>query len=1556
MRRELTIKSASLSGTSELTVIAPIKRGLVPSLDAMTYKTRVQRVLRLLHNGRTSLHDYHFVRVLSDAVERVGSIHAVRIAVLEPEDKVLLAVTFDGTWESYVRIIWQKVSRLLDLIFCNTECYVLGWESSYEEWGRWLRQAQAETPFLYSTPGLTADDYQYLQMLERWQRRKVDRDIDITRMRIPSSEEVSEEMYKTGKDLTNMGLSERLSLEEAGRPAFRQGLSSLVGLYRLADVYPPGTMDGTVLHRAARELLPEFMRMIDEDDGTYEDGIKRALKRFEEPFEWLRNDVEPAPRVREIPLLPEIPPVDDRADVQGGILRTYPGVDHGCLLLAAFKTPDALADFLEALSPTTDAETLELGEIYRNVGFTVEGLRLAGLSESEIESFPEEFVQGMERRAGVLGDVRANHPRRWRLPALNWAEGVDATDPSEHDPVNRIDLSTVHVIIQLRLRSFDPSRPIPERAPSEYSPRELLMTELGRLVASSPDVVPLSLQWMEQIRDKNGHAIEHFGFRDGMSQPVLTRAEAGEFFFRNHVHVGEALCGYANAADHAPEAPPAAEGIRGLLHNGSFLILRKLRQDIGVLEAMLQDTKAEASSLEAEGAPLGRDDFLAKMMGRWPAGHKKEGKPLVPVLGNNSNDFDYEGDREGRKCPFHAHIRRANPRPFVPSEMKSTVADGGRPPRLFRRGMPYGPRHTPSRGDARAMAESLERERGLIFMAYNASIGEQFEVIQRWMSGGNSSGSYSGQSDPFVGVAEPGRRRYFRFEHNNKTVRMALDGRDKLHAEPQPLARLEWGTYLFVPSISALGALCARARTAHRAVLWSADEGERVILRLREMEARDGEIAALMAWKAALEDPEAAADFTSASIWAAIREFHGGTLRTPYGVLVASREAVDAVLRDENQYFTANGYLARMHRSFGAIYLGQDADQEDGLYERESEDCNAAILALDVETAFTIARETTHNALNALVSDAINYAQKDEELRWEVTVSARELIDELLGKLSEEWFGISTEGGFFRKDGYRWDWQEGQAPYYPGHFMAPSRYFFQAHPGPEVESIGRAHGRALRKAMDGFLARWGDKINAPIARAVLDSKLGKTDPTFASRTLIGTIMGFVPLDGNLRRVFHEWLSDSSFWSLRARFAGDSAPDYMTNKQRLLVPLTRALQLRGVPEQVWRTAAVFHTIGAGAHQVAVRPGDIVVVAQVSAGLESLENCEGGLFHPFGGDRRAANAPTHACPGYGAAVAVMVGFLTALVESVQPLRAGPAPLTVSVEGRTPGVDEPARDDAMFVTAETSATLQDEQSIPLLMYGDSWLTESFLGLWNDLVEPLEDFGYDDSFPWGKFSYPGWKLAKLASDGKLADVRPALRRSPPRAILLGAGGNDIVHPTSNPKKSRLYQMLRQAPPADRDPLIDTEVEAFVDKELAGHYRKILDVLVTATASTVPIVIHGYDHPIPDGRGNRKGKGDPWLEPIFVARQINDPKRTRDVMERLIDYMNLMLGRLAIEYETRYPGRVHHVDLTGTLAASYGDPANYKQLWEDELHATDEGCKLLAAVVAEKLKDLHIT
>ena len=100
---------------------------------------------------------------------------------------------------------------------------------------------------------------------------------------------------------------------------FSHGVRSLVGLYRLADLYPPGTPDGDILHRAAQELLPEFRQML--GDGVYQTGIVRALKRFEEAVLWMLQAPAAEPPARQdLPLEPpdeaaaERPPATCRAE------------------------------------------------------------------------------------------------------------------------------------------------------------------------------------------------------------------------------------------------------------------------------------------------------------------------------------------------------------------------------------------------------------------------------------------------------------------------------------------------------------------------------------------------------------------------------------------------------------------------------------------------------------------------------------------------------------------------------------------------------------------------------------------------------------------------------------------------------------------------------------------------------------------------------------------------------------------------------------------------------------------------------------------------------------------------------------------------------------------------------------------------------------------------------------------------------------------------------------------------------------------------------------------
>ena len=685
-------------------------------------------------------------------------------------------------------------------------------------------------------------------------------------------------------------------------------------------------------------------------DGVYQTGIFRAMRRFEEAVLWMLRSPAAEPFARQdLPLAPPDEPKYDAGNVQGGILSQYPdGIDHGCLLLIAFESPAAVAALLSVLPFTSEAEAdkeklKQSGQIATNIAFTVEGLRAAGLTDDEVRELPEEFVQGMERRAGLLGDLRFNHPRRWRLPPLNWDRGENATDLAEGDEAPRIDFSAVHAVIQVRLVSSS-SDAAASKAQLMTALRKLIAdsNELmvdGKKVADGKGVKPLSLQWMQRQRNKDRDVIEHFGFLDGTSNPVLRKDQAGRRY-SNHVNLGEILCGHPNMADKSGGHAKAPKLIRDLLQDGSFLAVRKLRQDVEALETALSAAVEEAADA---GVKLTREDLMAKMMGRWPDdGSAQAGEALATVVRTKppSNDFHFDGDVDGRMCPFHAHIRRVNPRERNPEP-------GSRPPRLMRRGMSYGP----------PRSAGYDKERGLIFMAYNASLGEQYELVQRWLNGGNSSGSYSGQSDPIFGLAEPGRRRHFRFEHQGKTVRMALDGSDRLHDGPRPFVRVEWGAYLLAPSKSALAILKERAEAKYdtRPVAWSAKTGDLKIADLREIEKQQGAQAAITAWKAALEDPDAATDFTTASIWAAIRERHGGVLKTPFAVLIAERGRVDDALLNVSGNLSVKGYLPRMHDSFGEIYLGLDA--QDPAYQRDSVACNDAIMALDKDVTFEKARQ-----------------------------------------------------------------------------------------------------------------------------------------------------------------------------------------------------------------------------------------------------------------------------------------------------------------------------------------------------------------------------------------------------------------------------------------------------------------------------------------------------------------------------------------------------------------------------------------------------------------------
>jgi len=1245
MRQEVVIKGKGLAGSSDLTLLAKIKPGFVPALDSVTYKSRAKRLLKTLHLGRTSAHEYALVRPISDAVERVGRIHSVRVMVIEEDDRILLSATFDGSWEAYFRVLWQKTGRLLDAIYCNTVDYVSAWDHSYEEWRAWARSVQQETDFFYGQPSMTVDDGRYLRDAEQHALCAVNPaqgELENMRMTVSSVEDVAQSIIAQGLEDTMDGQAVPTGVTE--RELIRQGLQSLAGLYSLTDLYVPGTPDGPYLERAAVEFLSELVPTFRKDLDA--DAIAR---RFDRQIAWLDAATdEPKPAVRESPTLPQpgdSPTPFTREDVQGGIVEPYLGASHGCLLLLAFDSTAAVALLLTRLldpnapmiTTANDAQDpLAPGLIVRNIAFTFDGLRVCGLSQAELAALPDEFRQGMAARAGQIGDLRTNHPRRWKRPRRYGS--------SAHDDDDRIDLAAVHAVLQLRV--------VANRTDNDYDydatlPGNPLYDDILSLVPANSGTQILAVETMRrQFAADNKTAKEHFGFVDETSEPTIN-PEADDARV-NLVPLGDILVGFDNESDHAPEPGNDPEGL-GWLKGSSFLAVRKLRQFVDQLESAVQDVvNRDIPGLDAE-------TVYGKLVGR-----RRNGDPMVKNY--QGNNFTYAGDATGAECPLHAHIRRANPR----VKRDPAAPPGGRIPHIARRGMSYGrPFNSNNSSD----------ERGLMFMAYNASIGEQFEVIQRWLAGGNSTGSTSNLSDPLIGVPENGHKRWFRFEHDQKTVTVELDGSNQLLSDPKPIVQLEWGAYFLAPSMSALDRLRDIADAAGEpSPVWDAAAGELTIQSLLELGSAYPS-AAIDEWKRVLEDVESVRTFEAASVWAAIRTHHGGVLRTPYGVLVAEAQAIRQVLHDAQGRFSACGYLARMEESIGADHLGLDDTGPGCPYRKESAAVNSAIQALGTSDTFEIARKAVHKKLGQVIEDAKTNSKDFADPRFEVTLDPREVIDEMLADLCEAWIGIREVDKFFKRGGMRWDWKSGTAPLYPGHFSASSRYIFQPRPGDEVKQYGVNHGKAVRSAMLGFVQAYRQSPTnvsepGPISLAVLGSPETAGNDDLAARTLVGAIMGFVPtIDGALRRVLSEWTSDGTFWAFRAARGGVPFADLGAANAALLPAMRSALQLRPMPELIWRTAQVDHVLTATDGSLfKLRAGDTVVLAQVSALHQDLLE-QGTDFHTmFGGKKGPDLLPTHACPGYDAGTAAMLGLLAALVEQKDSMRPGLAPSTLMIEGDT------------------------------------------------------------------------------------------------------------------------------------------------------------------------------------------------------------------------------------------------------------------------------------------------
>lgn len=1585
MRRELVVKGRTLGSSADLTLLAPLKRGFVESLESVTYKTRTKRVLEALHGARIASHEHHAAQLLSDAVERVAAIHSVRVAVLEPEDNVLLAVTFDGPWQSYIRTLWDKVGALLDLVFCGTQDYVLSATSRFDEWLQWAHRVQVETGFFYGPPGHSARDAWYWQRVDRMRalpRASMDPKqalVDELHAVLPSAEEAAQRIINPlDKPSADEPQIRPQTAHRLVRECVRSGMQGLAALYRLTDLHRPGTPDGDVLRRAALQLLHEFVRL--RDDRLITDELQDEYEgRFARQLDWLFPSLDKAILPRTGPPLPATQELPDalRREVQAGVLRTFPDVTHGAVVMLAFDSPAAAASFGRWCNSNVtfdidvDPNTDQPGVVFRSVAFTPAGLLAAGLGEEALAAWPEEFRQGMAARAGLLGDVRNNHPRRWRLPVPYGGTGGSA------DRVH-VEMEAVHAVVQLRILEN-------AKAPGA---EKTLSTEIAALHAPGRGQRVLAVQPLlrryKDHPDRGRQITEHFGYADGEGQPDLEWPRKKEDFERNHVHLGEVLVGHPNAAEEPrdPDDPHLSSLQSQALRwqaNGSFLVMRKYRQFVSRLELAVKRT---AEQLLSDNQDLSRaqceDIVYGRMMGR-----TREGMPLVPLdKAGGINRFTYDQDADGTQCPLHAHVRRANPR-FRADEM-------ARPARLVRRSMSYGPPREQDKDGA------PEAERGLVFMAYNASLSEQFEVVQRWLAGGNSTGSSSAASCPIVGVSENGLARHFRFDYCGKLYEVRLEHGDEkaaefetqpqLFDEPPAITRLEWGLYLFAPARATFALIEQAAHAAavepQRLVPWELARGRELLAALRRVEIEQGRDAALDAWKAALEDPDAIDRLDSAALWAAIREDEAGVLDTPFGVLAARQEVVAQLYLDSPRRLSVCGQLERMRNSFGEIALGMDDTPE---YQRLQKMINEAIRDLDLDEVFEVARDAATRYLESTTKTAIAQALKAGDARFEVGFDARQVLDEVLADLSEHWFGLHDEAAkpFFNRGSTDWNWQPGQPPLYPGHFMPLSRYMFQPNPGCMARELGQRYGQALRVAMRGFVDALRNAKRVPAGRrsqpallmsAILhDANLAAGD--MAARTAVGVLMGFNPtITGAVLNVLREWWRDGLLAQMRTQLFGVTT--YAVAYDRAYEPMRRAAQMRPMPQLGWRTALADHDIvRPDGKPVHVAAGRKVVLGIVSGTQQALARDEGDADRlMFGGERWTNGAhPVHACPGYDQGIAAMLGALAGMLGFVGSngtptlLRPGASPLAFLLEGPTPQQPAPKQSkDFKPAPADAAPRRRAQRNGQLIMaWGDSWLDRSLDGILDvgaDLRDCLDvEHGYDVPEKFCKWSrWP--KLETMAADPEpfMADLEAALISArKPVAVLLSGGGNDSTRRTLE----GLLNVKQNGVPVVNDAALRAHIA-----RLRGHYAMLISrishLLDAQEQKDTPIITHGYDNPVPRGRsipgplGIELTYARVWmLEPFENKKYKCDPERdatdldaARGAMKALIEALNEMHKSLANEFS-----RVRYVDLRGIISPKI--PSDAQQTddvdWADDLHPTNGPFKLMAEKISKEIKPL---
>lgn len=311
-----------------------------------------------------------------------------------------------------------------------------------------------------------------------------------------------------------------------------------------------------------------------------------------------------------------------------------------------------------------------------------------------------------------------------------------------------------------------------------------ILDEAVRAVALGLDGIAevVSVQSGFALRNANGHVIEHFGYADGASNPLFMLSDLQEADQEGRsVYDPSAPVGLVLVQD--PGGGSADDSF------GTYFVYRKLQQNVRGFRDRVQALAATLA--EAGGTPVDATEAGALVIGRHMDGTpvslmRQRGPGLV-------NNFTYDDDPDGLRCPFHAHTRKTNPRGDT-ARVSGVPLRSERAKRIVRRGISYG---APDLNPTEEWTDA-----GLLFLSCQSDIEQQFLVMHAgWANNPGFLAQKTGL-DPVIGQGLPGDQPSEQQwptgpDGARRTVAFSFNG----------FVRCRGGEYFFAPSLSFLAAL-----------------------------------------------------------------------------------------------------------------------------------------------------------------------------------------------------------------------------------------------------------------------------------------------------------------------------------------------------------------------------------------------------------------------------------------------------------------------------------------------------------------------------------------------------------------------------------------------------------------------------------------------------------------------------------------------------------------------------------------------------------------------------